>query len=86
MRPDSLEKVLERMAASEDTTLVIKGEDGGKMRVTSRHWEEVEVTGKNEMLEVRNVDTRLDVARLERKADEWDPPVEAYDTYASGDE
>ena len=56
------------------------------MRVASRHWEEVEVTGKNEMLEVRNVDTRLDVARLERKADEWDPPVEAYDTYASGDE
>jgi hypothetical protein len=56
------------------------------MRVASRHWEEVEVTGKNEMLEVRNVDARLDVAPMERKADEWDPPAEAYDTYASGDE
>ena len=69
-----------------NTTLFIKFEGSRKMRVASRHWEEVEVTGKNEMLEVRNVDTRLDVARLERKADEWDPPVEAYDTYASGDE
>jgi hypothetical protein len=38
MGPDSLEKVLERMATSEETTQVVKPEDGGKMRVTSRHW------------------------------------------------
>jgi len=30
-----LEKVLERMATSEDTTLVIKREEGGKMRRAS---------------------------------------------------
>lgn len=76
-----LEKLLERMATSEDTTLVIKREGGGKMRVASRHWEEAEVTGKNEMLEVRSVDGRLDVARKERKPYGWGPPVEPYDPY-----
>jgi hypothetical protein len=75
------EKLLERMATSENTTLVIKREGDGKIRVASRHWEEAEVTGKNEMLEVRSVDGRLDVARKERKPDEWDPPVEPYDPY-----
>jgi hypothetical protein len=54
-----LEKVLERLATSDDTTLVIKREDGGKMRITSRHWENARVLGRNEVLEVRNVDGRL---------------------------
>lgn len=66
-----LEKVLERMATSEDTTLVIKREPEGKMRVTSRHWEDAKVIVKNEVLEVRDVDGRLHVARKERKPDEW---------------
>ncbi len=32
-----------------------------------------------QVLEVRNVDGRLHVARKERRHDEWDPPVERYD-------
>lgn len=62
MGPDTLEKVLEPMATSEDTTLVVKREPEGKMRVTSRHWEEAKVFLKNELLEVRNVDGPLHIA------------------------
>jgi hypothetical protein len=76
-----LEKVLERMATSEDTTLVIRREDGGKMRVTSRHWEDPKVLLRGEVLEIRNVDGRLHVARKARHHDEWDPPIEPYDPY-----
>ena len=73
MRVDMLEKVLERMATSEDTTLVIKREPEGKMRVTSRHWEDAKVLLRDEVLEVRNVDGRLHVARKARRPDEWTP-------------
>ena len=37
------------------------------------------------MIEVRNVDGRLHVARKERHPDEWDPPIEPYDPYGPGE-
>ena len=37
------------------------------------------------MLEVRNVDGRVHVARKERHNDEWDPPIEPYDPYGPGE-
>jgi hypothetical protein len=33
-----LEKVLEHLGTTEDTTLALKREDGGKIRVTSMLW------------------------------------------------
>jgi hypothetical protein len=39
MRPEKLEKVLERLATTEKTTLVVARDIGGKMRVTSGSWE-----------------------------------------------
>jgi hypothetical protein len=36
------------------------------------------------VLEVRNVDGRLHVARKPRHHDEWDPWVEPYDPYGPG--
>jgi hypothetical protein len=33
------------------------------------------VFGRDQVLEVRNVDGRLHVARKERNFDEWDPPI-----------
>ena len=33
---------------------------------------------KGQVLEVRNVDGRLDVARKEHHHDEWDPPIAPY--------
>ncbi len=37
-----------------------------------------------QVLEVRNVDGRLHVARKERRHDQWDLPVERYDPYTPG--
>jgi hypothetical protein len=37
---------------------------------------------KGQVLEVRNVDGRLYVARKAKKPDEWDRPIPAYDPYA----
>jgi hypothetical protein len=36
------------------------------------------------VLEVRNVDGRLHVARKPRHHDEWDPPIPAYDPHGPG--
>jgi hypothetical protein len=37
------------------------------------------------VLEIRNVDSRLHIARKARYHDEWDPAVEPCDPYGSGD-
>jgi hypothetical protein len=65
---------------------VIKREDGAKNRVASLLCETPKVILKGEVLEVRNVNSILHIARKLRYHDEWDPKVEAYDTYGPGDE
>jgi hypothetical protein len=59
IRVDSLEKVIEKLATTEKTTLAIAREVGGKIRVTSGSWDGERVILKDEVLEVRNVDGRL---------------------------
>ncbi len=81
---DILEKVLEKLATTEKTTIAIAREVGGKIRVTSGAWDNEKVILKDEVLEVRNVDGRLHVARKARKPDEWDPPIAPYDPYGPG--
>jgi hypothetical protein len=54
------------------------------MRVTSGSWEGEKVFLKGQVLEVRNVDGRVQVARKVRKPDECDPPHEPYDPYGPG--
>ena len=38
----------------------------------------------DQVLEVRNVDGRLHIARKPREYDEWDPYYEPYDPYGPG--
>jgi hypothetical protein len=52
--------------------------------VTSLLWEAPKVILKGEVLEVRNVDGVLHIARKLRYHDEWDPAVEPYDPYGPG--
>jgi hypothetical protein len=52
--------------------------------VTSGSWDGEKVILKDEVLEVRNVDGRLYVARKAKKPDEWDRPIPAYDPYGPG--
>ena len=58
-RVDNLEKVLEKLATSEKTTIVIARELDGKMRVTSGSWGRREGDLRDQVLDVPNVDNRL---------------------------
>jgi hypothetical protein len=52
------------------------------MRVTSGSWDGEKVILRDQVLEVRNVDGRLHVARKERRPDE--SPIEPDDPYVPG--
>jgi hypothetical protein len=78
------ENVLERLGTTESTTLALTRESDGKIRVTSLLWEAPKVILRNEVLEVRNVDGVLHIARKRRYYDEWEPKVEPYDPYGLG--
>jgi hypothetical protein len=63
MRTDTTEKVLEKLATSDKATIVIERQPDGKMRVTSGSWDEEKVFSRDQVLEVREVDGRLHIAR-----------------------
>jgi hypothetical protein len=77
MAPDSTEKVLERLATSDKATIVFEKQTDGKIRVTSGSWDNEKVILPNEVVEVRNVNGRLHVARKPRRHDEWGPVARA---------
>jgi hypothetical protein len=66
------EKVLERWATSDRTTIVIEKQPDGKIRVTSASWEGEKVFSRDQVIEVRhaNADGRLHVARKTKAPDE----------------
>jgi hypothetical protein len=66
---DTLEKVLERLATTDKSTIVIERQPDGKMRVTSGSWDGEKVFLRDRVLEVRNVEGRIHVARKERRPD-----------------
>lgn len=70
---------------TDKATLAIEKAPEGKVRVTSSIWPSERVILKGEVLEVRNVDGRLHVARKARRPDEWDPPIAPYDCYGPGE-
>ena len=82
MGPEKTPKVLERLAISDKATIVIERQTDGKMRVTSGSWDEEKVILRDQVLEVRNVDDRLHIARKPREHDEWDPFIPPYDPMA----
>jgi hypothetical protein len=47
----------------------------GKMRATSLSWDGEKVLFTSEVLEIRNVDSRLHVARKVKRPDECDPLI-----------
>jgi hypothetical protein len=84
MRADIEEKVLEKLATSDKVTIVIERESDGKMRVTSGSWDAEKIILRDQVLEVRNVEGRLHIARKPRQYDEWDRYVAPYDPYGPG--
>jgi len=68
MRTEKLEKVVERMAIGDDVMLTVKRDLDGKMRATARNSPYGKVIGRNEVIEICNVDGQVRVARKERRA------------------
>jgi len=56
MRTENLEKVLEKLATTDKTTLVCEKAPEGKIRVTSGSWNGEKVILKGQVLEVRNIE------------------------------
>jgi hypothetical protein len=52
-------KILERMAIADGVILTVKRDLDGKMRATARNWPDAKVIGRNEVIELRNVDGRI---------------------------
>jgi hypothetical protein len=69
---------LGRVATSDKATIVFEKQPDVKMRVTSGPWDGDKVILRDQVVEGRNVDGQLHVARKERRPDEWDPPIEPY--------
>jgi hypothetical protein len=80
--------VIERLATSDKTTIVVEKQPDGKMRVSSGSWEGEKIFLRDQVLEIRlaNDDNRLHVARKFKAPDDWDPPVVPYDPYGPGEE
>jgi hypothetical protein len=59
------EKVLERLATSDKTTIVIEKQPDGKMRITSGSWDGEKIFLKDQVIAVRHAkaDGRQHVAR-----------------------
>jgi hypothetical protein len=74
------EKVLEKLATSDKVSLIAERQPD----VTSGSWDREKVILRDQVLEVRNVDGSLHVARKSRRHDEWDPFFEPYDPYGPG--
>jgi hypothetical protein len=85
MRADIEEKVLEKLATSDKATIVVDRLPEGKIRVTSTSWDGEKVILRDQVLEVRNVEGRLHIARKPRQYDEWDRYVAPYDPYGPGE-
>jgi hypothetical protein len=62
-------KVIERMRTTESTTLDVKRDTDGKMRVASLLWEAPKVISRGELVKVRNVDCPLHVAEARHHDD-----------------
>jgi hypothetical protein len=84
MGPEKHETVLEKLATSDKITIVVERQSDGKMRVMLGSWDGEKVIFRDQVLEVRNVDGRLHIARKPRGYDEWDPYLPPYDPYGPG--
>jgi hypothetical protein len=54
MRPETLEKVLEKLATTDKATIVVEKAPEGKIRVTSGSWDGEKVILKGQVLEVHD--------------------------------
>lgn len=71
-----IEPVLETLAYTEDTTVVFTRLPDGKVRATSKSWDEAKVILPDQVLEVRvTTDGRVRIARKAKRRDAGDLPA-----------
>ena len=81
-----LPDVIEKMAIADSTNLVLEKPPEGKIRVTSKSWDDAKVILRDQVLEIRSVDGQIRVSRKHRFHDAGDPPVAPYDPYGPGED
>jgi len=69
---EKIDPVLEVLAYSDDTQVVLSKLTDGKFKATSKSWDEGKVILPDQVLEVRLVDGRLRIARKDKRRDMGD--------------
>ena len=82
---DTLEKVLERLATTEKSTIVVELSRTEKC-VSCQALETKKRSFARSGARGLNVEGRIHVARKRRPHDKWDPPIPVYHPYGPGDE
>ncbi len=72
------------LATSDRVAIIVWRLLDGEMRVVTNSLGRRERVSRDQVFEVRNVGSRLHVARKKRRPDQWDPPIEPYDPYGPG--
>lgn len=69
---EKIDTVLETLAFTEDTQIILKRLPEGKIQATSKSWDEAKVVLPDQVLEIRLADGRIRIARKEKKRDTGD--------------
>ena len=69
---EKIDAVLETLAFSDDTQIVLSKQPDGKFRATSKSWDEAKVFLPDQVLEVRMIAGRLRIARKVKQRDAGD--------------
>jgi len=64
---------------TDKATIAVEAAPEGRMRVGAAAWEDARVILKDQVLELRNTDRRIRVARKDREHHDHDVPVPVYD-------
>lgn len=82
---EKIEDVIEKLAYTDDTNVVVTKLDGGKFKVTSKSWDDFKVILPGEVLELRMVDGRIRIARKHKHRDTGDLQQQAQPVGTEGE-
>ncbi len=69
---EKIDTVLETLAFTDDTAVVLSKLPDGKIKATSKSWDEAKVIMPEQVMEIRAVDGRIRIARKDKRRDTGD--------------
>jgi hypothetical protein len=69
---------------TDKATLAVEALSDDKIRVRTSSWEDARVILKDQVLELRNMEGQIRIARKTREPDDHDVPTPIYDPYGPG--